>query len=179
MREALDAMRPDKQGEPVTFDEVAAALTPRLAPGVSRGDLFAALKAAQVTGGRGRPAPDISIGGALKSAFADAIAAQGPRCPGCGAPDGIPHHERCSARREGDAYIPLPADEPVLVPLAASGAPMPEDPFPGDVLAGTGIAEMLKAMTSAGVSLGSAERIIGAMLAAHGIMSKEAGDAAL
>jgi len=170
MREVLNSMRPDERGEPVTFDEVADALTPRLAPGVSRADLFAALKGAQVTGGHqpGRT-PDISIGGALKSAFADAIAAQGPRCPGCGATDGIPHHQYCGYRREGDAYIPLPADEPVLVPLAA--ARMPEDPFPG-----AGIAEMLKAMTSAGVSPGSAERIIGAMLAAHGIMSKEAGN---
>jgi hypothetical protein len=48
---------------------------------------------------------------------------------------------------------------------------LPADPSPGDLMAGIGIAQMLESMTSGGVPLASAERIIGAMLAVHGMMA--------
>lgn len=58
---------------------------------------------------------------------------------------------------------------------APGGMALPSDPFPDtDVLAGLGIAQMLDAMEAGGVPPLRAERIVGAMLAAHGIMAKEA-----
>ena len=50
--------------------------------------------------------------------------------------------------------------------------PMPADPSPVDLMAGIAINDMIEAMVAGGRPLESAERIVGAMLAAHGIMAK-------
>ena len=50
---------------------------------------------------------------------------------------------------------------------------MPPDPSPPDLMAGFAINDMIEAMVAGGRPLESAERIVGAMLAAHGIMSAE------
>ena len=54
----------------------------------------------------------------------------------------------------------------------ASESMLPADPSPVDLMAGMAINDMIEAMVAGGRPLESAERIVGAMLAAHGIMAK-------
>ena len=75
---------------------------------------------------------------------------------------------RACSRSHPDNLI---CPEQNAIAAKAADPDMPADPSPGDLMAGIGIAQMLESMTSGGVPLASAERIIGAMLAVHGIMA--------
>lgn len=75
--------------------------------------------------------------------------------------------------------IPFLSKKILLDSLSGNGgAPhttpaMPADPSPVDLMAGLAINDMIEAMVAGGRPLDSAERIVGAMLAAHGIMAAE------
>ena len=144
----------EEEGEPVTFDEVAEAATPRLRPGVTREDLFAALKGAHQYGGHvpGQAAPDISMpvvtdlsGNGVHPAVMKAIA---------GGAAGLGDIAGALGEFEEQRERAL---EP---PTAASEE-------------GAALAEMYHDLLAAGIPLSSVERILGAMLATLGAMGQE------
>lgn len=146
----------------------------------SYADVLRALRGENVT----EPVPDLSLPGSpslrdVLAAFTPAgtdpdelmAALKGARMPS------VPLSQIAKANEaaEGMRWCrwcqrPEPADAP-CPELADREMPLPPDPSPGDLMAGFGIADMLASMTAGGVALGSAERIIGAMLAAHGIFT--------
>lgn len=197
--EVLDALKGRKVTDPApdlslpgspSLRDAFAAFTP---PGTDPDELMAALKGAQMPS-----VPLSQIGKANASAegmrwcwaherpepagftcteaadegpaFSVPAPAEIPKCDGCG---GLWPLCSCPQRRwhpaESGFSVPAPAEIPNS-PMSS----LPPDPSPGDLMAGFGIADMLASMTAGGVPLGSAERIIGAMLAAHGLFAAEA-----
>ena len=114
-------------------------------PGTDKDALWAALKGAHRTGGHvpGRAAPDISFGGGGGSA-------DYPGPPGATVGPGC------------------------YVPLGGPGGPSaPADPFTKGSMASAALAEMYEDCLAAGIPLASVERILGAMLATYGAMTKD------
>lgn len=138
--------------EPVTFSEVRDALMP---PGANREALWSALKNAQRTGlfHRGATAPDISMGPVVTG------------LSGTGVRPEIMKALAAGADRLEDVHAALEQGQ---------REPEPRDPFSQGHVAAVGLAEMYSDMLAAKIPLGSVERILGAMLAAHAIM--DAGD---
>lgn len=100
-----------------------------------------------------------------------------------------PHGEACRmvqavAAKNGGVKLPAPpppadvsmtrAEYKAADPREAVSAALPPDPFSRDFEAGVALNDMLNTMTEAGMPLASAERVLGTMLAVHGIMQKEA-----
>ena len=147
---------PDDNGKP-TFDQLRDALMP---PGTDREALWAALKAAHRTGGYvpGRQAPDISgsvppeLVGMLRAGAAQAHYA----CSICG----NAHDRRVTC-----------ADPSISMTGRTAGPP--PDPFTKGSEAAAGLAEMYEDMVASGIPLSSVERILGAMLATYGAMTKD------
>lgn len=157
-----------------TFRETLNALTP---PGTDQSALFRALKAAQATPAPGA-VPDVSFRPESRMRH----------CVNCGtAHDYV---AQCPPLRRGEGCRICSA--PLIYDFGAgtlrcasctgdqpqhhSGAvhAPPEDPFTAGQVAGVGLTEMLADMTAAGMPLASAERILGAMLAAYGLMAADA-----
>ena len=126
-----------------TFDELKDALMP---PGADSDALWAALKGAHRAGGYvpGRPAPDISFGAGEYAPESSGLLP--PRSVGTGYPFRI-----------GPSEPPL----------------TPPDPFTKGSEAAGAFAEMYEDLLGAGVPLASVERILGAMLAVYGLMTKD------
>lgn len=127
-----------------SFDQIRDALMP---PGTDKDALWAALKGAHRTGGHvpGRPAPDISFG--PSPGLLDALKGAGTyitRCTICG------------------------RDHDYRVTCADLSTP---DPFTKGSVAAAGLAEMYEDLVASGIPVGSVERILGAMLAAYGLMT--------
>lgn len=144
----------EAEGEPVTFGEVFDAVTPRLAPGVSKAGLLASLRNATRTGGfaPGRTVPDISMpvvtdlsGRGVHPAVTKALAGG---AAGLGdIADALGEHERQRA-----------LEPPAAVSEEAAA-----------------LAGMYRDMLAAGIPAASVERILGAMLATYGAMDQAGG----
>ena len=133
-------------GKPA-FDELRDAMMP---PGTDKEALWAALKNAHRTGGHvpGRPAPDIS--GTVSPQLLNMLRGSGAQayyaCTVCGRVHD--KHLTCA-----DLSIP--------------------DPFTKGSEAAAGLAEMYEDMVASGIPVSSVERILGAMLATYGAMTKD------
>lgn len=142
-----------EDGKP-SFGELRDALMP---PGTDKNALWSALKNAQVTGGHmpGRTAPDISMGPVVTDLSGKGV-----------------HPVVAKALAGGASSL-----EEVAGALAASQQERisgpPADPLSPGTVAGIGLAEMYNDMLAGGIPLASVERILGAMLAAYGIMDKD------
>lgn len=138
------------EDEPVTFGEVRDALMP---PGANREALWSALKNAQRTGlfHRGATAPDISMGPVVTD------------LSGTGVRPEIMKALTSGATGLEDVHAALEHGQ-------REREPEPRDPFSQGHVAAVGLAEMYSDMLAAKIPLGSVERILGAMLAAHAIM---------
>lgn len=130
-----------------SFDEIKDAMMP---PGTDNNALWAALKNAQRTGGHvpGQPAPDIS--GTPSPQLLDMLRTR--PCMACN-----------TYHRNG-----TPCADPLAQPF-----PAPPDPFTKGSEAAAGLAEMYEDLLASGIPLASVERILGAMLATYGAMTKD------
>lgn len=126
-----------------TFSEIRDAMMP---PGTDKDALWSALKGAHRTGGHvpGRPAPDISFGGPLSDLPATV--------------------------RQLISTGHITKDQ---LPQLAAELGDPVDPFTKGSEAAAGLAEMYEDLLASGIPLASVERILGAMLATYGAMTKD------
>ena len=166
-----EVVPPAATDEPVTFDELKDHLMP---PGAPKDALWAALKAAQRTGGQlpGNRAPDISgpasgIPDVIKRAFPalgsvperQPMCVDGQACCVCGDPRVVYHNYR---------------DQPFCAPCADgepsrfAPPPEPEDPFTQADASDIALGAMYDGMIRGGIPRDSVERIIGHMLADMG-----------
>lgn len=184
MSEALDALRrgpggsmpaPDVSG-PASLGELFKAFTPA---GTDPDALMAALKNSQM--------PSVPLSDLGKAAQASKVMRW---CHRCDRPE--PDNMLCPAAcqefagtpcawcgrdvAEGEHYCMVSPSQAKAATDSPGEPPMPADPSPVDLMAGMAINDMIEAMVAGGRPLESAERIVGAMLAAHGIMAKD-GDA--
>ena len=160
-----------------TFDELRDAMMP---PGTDKDALWAALKGAHRTGGHvpGRPAPDIS--GAVSPQLLDMLQASRMAevrpCPVCAThhASGTPCPPRIGPAAPGThAYYACTICGNVHdkhLPCADLSIP---DPFTKGSEAAAGLAEMYEDLLASGIPLASVERILGAMLATYGAMTKD------
>jgi hypothetical protein len=136
---------PDDDRKP-TFEQIKDAMMP---PGTDKDALWAALKGAHRTGGHvpGQPAPDISF-----------QLGDPPGTTGRGGAGG------------NGGWTPFP---PATGPGGGTGISPPPDPFTKGSEAAAGLAEMFEDLLASGIPLASVERILGAMLATYGAMTKD------
>jgi hypothetical protein len=162
-------------GRPAFREALDALRNPAAAPDLSLDDAWA----------------KVSLPGVDGPAFRDAFKAANPQvfqagttCAACASLGvqalHVPYSDECRmvqavAAKQSGIHPSIRPPSRSAPDLALPPPEMPEDPSPGDMMAGIGIADMLRAMTAGGVEQGAAERIIGSMLAAHAIMTKEAG----
>lgn len=149
-----------EDGEPVTFDELVDAMTPRLRPGASKEDLLASLRNATRTGGHvpGAAVPDISMGPVVTD-----LSGTGVRPEIMKAIAGAGSLEDVAEALTGNAA------------RRAAGLPAPPDPFSAGALPAAGLHEMFLDFLGAGFTEDQATSILGKMLAAYGHTEQDDG----